>query len=730
MVLKAALELLYKQYWRHTIQLKAILMKKVLLVVILLYYSFTVFAQSSATWIWYPGDYEIWLHREISLRRIQRTNIFPPFYRLDTHYGNIKFSKQVNLAEPEEVFIKATGTFSVQQNWEFIPNKNGWFTLPKGNYRLSVNVINYDSLPSVFIRGKSVNSDSSWQVTCYNDKDLPVDYSYFNDSNHSPLHFPFSYEEISPVSANKAEQGYFIDFGKETFGYLILRQIKGEGLLNVYYGESKEEAFSVAYAEIHDTVTIPKDSTASYTFKKSRGLRYAYVVPSANIQIGSYALLYEYLPVEKRGSFRSSNERLNKIWDVAAYTLQLTTREFMLDGIKRDRWVWAGDARQSFLMNYYSFFDRDVNRRTLIALRGKDPVEIHFNHIPDYSLYWLISVYEHYLYTGDKALLVQLYPKMVTLMDFCISRNYQDQFFKSAGSDNMFLDWAEIDKSGELSAYQLLFARSMEALSECAKVMDDNKTSERYRVMAADLKQRTLKLFWNDSVHALVHNIQNNRQVKNVTRYSNMFGVLFHYLDNDQNEAVKKYVLMNDSVQKITTPYMRFYELAALCELGEQQYVTKEILNYWGGMLDVGATTFWEVYNPSEKGTQHYAMYGHPFERSLCHAWGASPVFLLGKYYLGVQPTAPGYTTYTVEPHLGGLQWIDGTVPTTNGDISVYMNKNTIKVKTAQPNGVLKFKSKSKPKSNAGVITSLGNQQYQIELNTNGENVIQYRSHE
>lgn len=157
-------------------------MKKVLLFVFFFIFSFSTWAQSQSrsTWMWYPGDYEVWLHREVSLRRYQRANIFPPFYRLDTHYGNIKFIKQINLKGPEEVYIKATGVFSVQSNWDFITNKNGWFSLPKGNYQLSVNVINYDSLPAVFIKGKSINSDSSWLVTCYNDKELPVGYNNFD----------------------------------------------------------------------------------------------------------------------------------------------------------------------------------------------------------------------------------------------------------------------------------------------------------------------------------------------------------------------------------------------------------------------------------------------------------------------------------------------------------------------------------------------------------------------
>ena len=97
---------------------------------------------------------------------------------------------------------------------------------------------------------------------------------------------------------------------------------------------------------------------------------------------------------------------------------------------------------------------------------------------------------------------------------------------------------------------------------------------------------------------------------------------------------------------------MRFYELEALCALGEQDAVMKEMKAYWGGMLKEGATSFWEKYNPEETGTQHLAMYGRPYGKSLCHAWGASPIYLLGKYYLGVKPVKEGYKEFAITPVL------------------------------------------------------------------------------
>jgi hypothetical protein len=215
-------------------------------------------------------------------------------------------------------------------------------------------------------------------------------------------------------------------------------------------------------------------------------------------------------------------------------------------------------------------------------------------------------------------------------------------------------------------------------------------------------------------------------QTDNVTRYSNMFGIFFNYFTEEQKQQVKTNVLLNDNIQKITTPYMRFYELEALCAMGEQDYVLKQMKDYWGGMLKLGATSFWEEYNPTKSGADVYAMYGRPFGKSLCHAWGASPIYLLGKYYIGVKPTSPGYQTYTIEPNLGGLQWMQGSVPTPVGNIDVYCSSTQIKVKGDTGTGTLRFKSKTTPTTDSGTIKSIGNGVYELELTKGKPYTITY----
>jgi hypothetical protein len=206
-----------------------------------------------------------------------------------------------------------------------------------------------------------------------------------------------------------------------------------------------------------------------------------------------------------------------------------------------------------------------------------------------------------------------------------------------------------------------------------------------------------------------------------------MFGIFFNYFTPKQEQEIKTSVLLNDSIQKITTPYMRFYELEALCALGDQKRVLKEMKDYWGGMLKLGATSFWEEYDPSKHGAEHYAMYGRAFGKSLCHAWGASPIYLLGKYYLGVSPTSPGYRTYNIQPSLGGLNWIEGTVPTPHGKIELRCDETTIKIKASEGEGTLRLKSKTIPKGHNIKLKKLNHDLYEINIQPNVDYTITYK---
>ena len=90
-------------------------------------------------------------------------------------------------------------------------------------------------------------------------------------------------------------------------------------------------------------------------------------------------------------------------------------------------------------------------------------------------------------------------------------------------------------------------------------------------------------------------------------------------------------------------------------------------------------------------------MYGQPYDKSLCHAWGASPIYLLGKYALGVRPTSPAYATYEVRPNLMCFGELEGKVPTPCGTVSVKMTKTDVTVLADVDGGTLVLGDKTYP---------------------------------
>ena len=131
-----------------------------------------------------------------------------------------------------------------------------------------------------------------------------------------------------------------------------------------------------------------------------------------------------------------------------------------------------------------------------------------------------------------------------------------------------------------------------------------------------------------------------------------------------------------------------YYMLQALAQAGEYQQALDIIRQYWGGMLDLGATTFWEDFNldwthnaarlddfvPKGKDDIHgdFGDYCYPsFRHSFCHGWASGPTPWMTQHILGVEIVDAGCKTLRITPHLGDLEWAEGTFPTPLGIVYI-----------------------------------------------------------
>ncbi len=627
-------------------------------------------------WIWLFGDFELHHLLKVNSRRFDRDWARPAPWRMDDCWHNVHFHRVYQLAQDETIRIRINGIGCTKINNVRYSTLHP-ITLKAGRNDIFVEACNLTGLPAIFVEGDTVRSDESWTVSYDFCNYEPVDCQGYTDPTLPPDTFAFAYQPLPLTVLHRGARTLY-DAGQETMARLTLR-FDGTGTAVVYYGESEAEAlddepYTCETVEVRPVVTLP-----------TRAFRYLRVETDGAV-LTDIAAEYEYLPLETRGVFRCDDARINRIWDISRYTLHLNTREFFLDGIKRDRYVWSGDAYQSYLLNYYLFFDNDACKRTTLALRGKDPMSRHINTIMDYSFYWVLGLKDYLLYTGDLDFIRRVYPMAVSLLQFCIGRaNAQGRMPQRRG-DWIFIDWANnLDKSGVNTCEQMLFAAALETTVELGRKIGADTAD--FADRAAALRDYVQQECWSDALGAYIDCPESG--LNRVTRQTNLFALRFGFDGDGRRAQILKNALYNDAVPQITTPYFKFYELEALGVAGDTAEVLQRMRDYWGGMLDLGATSFWEEYKPDLTGDAHYAMYNQPYGKSLCHAWGASPVYLLGRFFLGVVPTSDGYRTYTVAPSCGGLNELEGIVPTPRGDIRVCITAEAVAVEAPFDGGTL-----------------------------------------
>jgi len=171
----------------------------------------------------------------------------------------------------------------------------------------------------------------------------------------------------------------------------------------------------------------------------------------------------------------------------------------------------------------------------------------------------------------------------------------------------------------------------------------------------------------------------------------------------DTNE----HILAKDPDRRISTFY-GYYVLQARALAGDCAGCLDLLRSFWGGMIDLGATTFWEDFNlewtPNATGIEELPVSGRPdihadfgdfcykgLRHSLCHGWAAGPTAWLMEHVLGVSPAAPGFKKVAIRPNLGGLTYARGTFPTPHGIITVFHElqaDGTVKSDITLPDGV------------------------------------------
>lgn len=631
-------------------------------------------------WIWYPGDFELYYGMKQNFSRVERGYGWPAFWKSEGFRNRVAFQREYDLKEETsfQVFSQSVGyVLAGERKYAF----GQTITCPPGKIRISVHCGCVEAFPSIYIAGDIIRSDAGWQVEDYEHPLRKVGFSkYFTKQEQDPHIWEYSEREYIPVRKTEINGGVLFEFETELTAVLQVSFPTGYRPVRVCCGESLEEALDREHCY--------------YSWAPDRGtgkcpccaVRFAYI-PDCSAQEIELVAHYQYVDMPVKASFSSGDALLNRIWDVSVHTFRLCSGIFFLDGIKRDKWIWSGDAYQSLFVNPYLLADKEVEQRTLRALRGNDPMTTHINTIVDYSLLWLLGVWKNYQSYKDVEFVRELYPKMKSLMAFCDGQTQEQGFLTGREKDWIYIDWADFDKEGPLCAEQMLFARCWEVLGEAAELLGEESSS--YHARSRQLSEKIQEYYWDEDQGAYIDSFSSGR--RNVTRHANIFAYLFDIAGKEKKKQIIERVIRNEMIPAITTPYFKFFELEVLCQAGFVGDMVQLLRDYWGGMLERGAVTFWEEFNPKQPEDDQYDMYGDRFGKSLCHIWAASPVYFLAKYVAGLEILAPGGEKFRVEPHTELIPRLDCTLPLGEGSVHITWDENSVRVETDRKGGVLRL---------------------------------------
>ena len=219
-------------------------------------------------------------------------------------------------------------------------------------------------------------------------------------------------------STDGARPAILLDFGKELQGGIQIVtgafSNKSPIKMRVRFGESVSEAMceidgkngaSNDHAIRDFVVTLPWLGVLEVGNSGFRFARIDLMSDSTEVSLKEIRAISTFRDIPYKGSFRSSDERLNKIWQTGAYTVHLNMQEYLWDGIKRDRLVWLGDMHPEVMTVNTVFGYNEVVPKSLDLIRDVTPLPAWMNGISAYSIWWLLIQRDWYYHHGDVAYL-------------------------------------------------------------------------------------------------------------------------------------------------------------------------------------------------------------------------------------------------------------------------------------------------------------------------------------
>ena len=410
------------------------------------------------------------------------------------------------------------------------------------------------------------------------------------------------------------------------------------------------------------------------------GVRFGFLTlaapPASPFTITALRAVTQTKPVNYTGSY-SADSLSTRIYYAAAYTVRTNLEKDYIGAIledRGDRISWAGDAHVA-QATALAVFGNTWDVLQNLNVTGKTQ-----NGIASYSLYFVDSVADYFIYTADAGVVATYGAEAARILDSALAS------FNDTKSPLTFFGWDDRIGSGfqnascdearatyrfvlvtVLARWSTVLAATGDAAGAAARAADA-AAALRWARAAAAARAGDGSPWWSAlGVHAAADAINTQR------------------LTPDETSALLT-ARLNDTTSFCSlSNFNSFWSLKALANAGALDRGAAAIELCWGAEVAMGGTTFWEI---SSRDWAAFTSPGDPVPNgengytSLCHPWSAAPAAWLAAHAIGVRVQLPGSPLgrVLVAPHVSlaaaesassGAPMLTGAVPVSVGDTRV-----------------------------------------------------------
>lgn len=497
--------------------------------------------------------------------------------------------------------------------------------------------------------------------------------------NHTSVVFATDRIRV-PATGRGKFRSYLVDFGKTVVGRICFSISGAEGgeIIDTLHTETiSQESLTPDFVPHSHSQTafgtrlICRKGRNSHTFYHPFGFRYVTIT----IRDSERELLVEprlrkmLYPLDQKGCFHSSDHTLEKIWNACALTQRICSMDAYVDTPWREQAQWWGDARVQakntfFLSGDCRLFRRGISQiarqRTFDGLTyGHAPTVAHHCVLPDFSLIWLITLWDYYWQTGSLEPFLAHKHEVAEVLSYFDTNTGGGQSL--IGHDKrywLFLDWCDLFKDGYSTVYNLWLLIALQKAAKLFRLAREVKSARRL----SEWIQRHHTLLGRAVLPdgSLVDGFSfRGTLVESTSIHSQTLAILAGFQPKNDGMRIRRYLLpyVREGVGSEIEPscYWATYPLEVLTRAGYGYDVVRFIRSKWQSMGQHGTT--WEVFKPRVA------------NESFSHAWSAHPLYHLIETIGGVRQSAPAWREIVFDPCFEGKEG-NVVVPTPNGEIS------------------------------------------------------------